>query len=282
MANHTAQPQDSLLGNLVWEYVPSQADINSLTRTALYITIPGFILLGMLLFGFRSFVERPGWQSFFQVVLPLVLVIIGFFIVAWIVKGLADREKQHQILFYEQGIKDVQTNRNRSARYEELKIWQYSQKTRVNGIPLGTHHSYLIQFPDGSTLRTLKTEVGNRLQEQVCQYQTSQVITAYERGDNVDFGPIRISRQGITSSLSFWDRLRSLGLRGLYNFTPASSTVGRGPNCELIPWSNIKQIEVREGVLYVRKLRGWAVTVTVPDIPNFFVLLNLFRHLRYL
>jgi hypothetical protein len=280
MANRTAQPQDSLLGGLLWEYSPSKAYINSLTRIALYLTFIGLIFIGLVVLGFRASSESPNRQSFLGLALGSVLFGVSFLIAAWIVINLVNREKKHRILFYERGIQDIQVNRNRSAQYDELKIWQYSLRTRYGG----QHHSYLIRFPDGSTLRTQESEAGNRVQEYVCQYQVPSIINSYEGGSNVDFGPIRINSQGIASSLGFWGQLGLVGgsSGGLLDFIPTSNTVERNSHCKLIPWSDIKQIEVRGGFLYIKKLRGWSVAIAVREIPNFFVLLSLLRYLKYL
>ena len=275
------QERDQLLGTLQWEYTPSQSEVNSLRRIAFYIVFLGLVFLGFLawlLSDLKSFIERASWWDFLWVASLLGVMTVGSFVAAWIIALAAAREQQHRILFYEQGVKDIQGGKIRSTQYEELQVWQYSQRVLVYGISAGTTHTYVIEFPDGSRLRTNNQRVGNAIQEYVCQYQIPRVIAAYERGDDVDFGSIRVNCQGMTITKSWsWDWL----WQGILTFNPSRNRLVL--HRKEFPWSTLSHVEVVQGILHFRRPRDWvaSASVQVASIPNVFVLLGLLRYLNY-
>jgi hypothetical protein len=259
MTHHITPSHAPPFGSLTWEYIPKQYGAQSFARFALALGFPGLILI----------------------FLRMSLISIVFLAPACIFIGLAFRMKKHRILFYESGMEDIRAGKIRSSSYDHLTIWQYIQTNDIRGLSEAYLRSYIIKFPDNSTLRTFDPEVGKQLQHCITQSQTNQVISDYKRGENIDFGPIRLNRQGITSSLDTWGKMiSSLSSSGIF-FYPTSSTCSKSPNCKVIPWSDVDQINLISGTLYVMQSNGQNLSIKASDIPNIFVLINLLQHLEY-
>lgn len=259
MTHYTTPSAPPSFGSLTWEYVPKQQGTQGFINFALALAFPGCILL---YFG------------------GIHLSII-FLLPACIFIGLAFRMRKHRILFYERGVEDVQASRIRSSSYDQLKIWQYTQTNDIRGLSAANLHSYIVKFPDNSTLRSFEPEVGERLQHCIAQDQTDRIISDYEKGENIDFGPIRMSNQGIGSSMDAGEKMISdLVASGVF-FYPTSSTFNKNPRSKVIPWSEVKTIRLMSGTLHITKLQGRNISIKAADIPNILVLMSLLQHLGY-
>jgi hypothetical protein len=266
MIHHTAQSQPLSFGLLTWEYFPKQYNSQSFARFALVL-----ILLGLILIYLGMMTASIG----------MMMVAIVFLIPACIFIGLAFRVRKHRILFYERGLEDIQAGKVRSSSYEHLKIWQYTATKDISGASRAFLHSYIVGFPDNSRLRSFDPELGERLQQFITECQTDLVIAEYKRGENIDFGPIRLNQQGIASSLDTLGKMTSSLLSSGIFFYPTSSNFNKKPHCKVISWSDIATIRMILGTLYVTQSNGKTLSVEASNIPNIFVLMNLLQHLGY-
>jgi hypothetical protein len=266
MTNRTVPSPHQALGEFVWEYITNQYNPQSYLRFALALAFPGLIIIyaGITL-------GQSGWLQ------PSMF----FLLPAFVFVGLAFRARKYRILFYERGVEELRNGKIRSSSYEDLKIWQYTQTNDIRGISPANIHSYIVEFPDKSILRSFEAELGEQFQRCITQCQTTLMIANYEKGEAVDFGPIQINQQGIISSLDRLGKLQSSFFSSGALFFPTSSTAINNPRCQLIPWSDVGKIRLISGTLYIPKSQGKSIDIKVADIPNCFVLLNLLQHLGY-
>lgn len=179
----------------------------------------------------------------------VILCIVPFLIPAIY---LIFKEIIRETFFYEQGLVDVLGKRIIVVRYENIAtVWQKVVKTKVSVyfIPLGTatNYFYSIQTDEGVKLNFSEKEAGELIQDEVYRYKMPQAVANYNAGNNVDFGPLAVSKQGISSRK------------------------------ETLPWSEIKDIRINDGVVYIDKQGGWFswAVVGVEEIGNFYIFLSL-------
>lgn len=87
--------------------------------------------------------------------------------------------------------------------------------------------------------------------QQPAQYFPPQLLAAYNAGNVITFGPLSISRQGVSNGK------------------------------ELLPWPSITEIGVRQGCVSVGKEGKWFdwSNVAVSHIPNYYVFMALTRYI---
>lgn len=157
------------------------------------------------------------------------------------------------------GLLLVRRGRPRQFAWEDIRaVWQHVSRVHIYGIPLFVTHSYTLRLQDGSTV-TLNddigqvAELGDVIQREVTARLLPRCIEACDAGETVDFGRLRVSRQGLRK--------------------------GAGA---VLDWREITDIAVAEGYLCVWRaetLWPWA-RVAVRAVPNVFVLLALAGHYR--
>lgn len=161
-----------------------------------------------------------------------------------------------QLLLYEQGLICVRFNRIQVVRYEDIvAIWQHIIRNHTYFIPTRTDHNYTIQTRDSKILKfddKLKKvgQVGNYLQNEVFRYQMPLALKTYHQGGEVDFGPLTVSKNGLTS------------MKGT------------------LQWSEIKNIKVENGAVLVKRNGSWLnwMKIEVRQIPNFYIFLAMVEH----
>ncbi len=148
-------------------------------------------------------------------------------------------------------------NKIEAFRWDQIEaMWQAVTKRYTNGIHTGTTHKYTVRRKDGGQVIfndrfTDVEELGNTISHEITNYQMPQAINAYNAGNTVPFGPLSISMQGISNGK------------------------------ELLPWSQVKDIDVKQGVVTVKKegkRLNWS-SVRVTQVPNVFVLMALINYI---
>ncbi len=134
-------------------------------------------------------------------------------------------------------------------RWDQVEaVWQAVTKRYTNGIYTGTTHLYTVRQWDGTKaafgdqIKNVEA-LGNTIARETLRVLLPKVIEAYRAGSTITFGPLSVSQQGVSNGK------------------------------EMLPWSQIKGIEVKRGIVSVKKEGKWLnwSTVRVPKIPNFFV-----------
>jgi hypothetical protein len=144
-------------------------------------------------------------------------------------------------------------------RWEHVEaVWERIVKYRYRGIiPLYTAYNYTIRRNDGAQFKfpsSLKSNklLGEAIQQEVTRRQLPKAIAAYDSGNPVNFGPFTVSPQGIN----------------------------KGPI--LVPWNEVKQINIRRGWLSVQKQSSILAScrTKASSVPNLQVFLQLVEHGR--
>jgi hypothetical protein len=223
-----------------------------------------YIIFGVIVFGaglffidiiFRYFIISPSGTA--QTTNDWIGAAIGFAVLIitplvfgpfLIYKGLARKE----LLFYTKGFLSVQGSKMTAVRYDSIpSVWQKITHNRISisFIPVcwWTIYLYTVQTPEGKKFQFNKKEQGERILQEVFRYKMPRAIATYSEGGDIIFGPITVSNKGLT----------------------------RGK--KTLSWSEIKAVNINNGVLYVEKRGGWFswTSVAVARIPNFYVFLAL-------
>ncbi|HEU5227713.1 MAG TPA: DUF6585 family protein [Ktedonobacteraceae bacterium] len=141
-------------------------------------------------------------------------------------------------------------------RWDQIEaMWQSVTKHYTNGVYTGTTHIYTVRSRDGRKVvlndKFANVEqLGNTISQQITNYLLPQVVSAYNAGNTITFGPLSISKQGVSNSK------------------------------ELLPWSQIKEMGVNRGVVTVKKEGKWLSwsSVMVAKVPNIFVFMALVNY----
>ena len=191
--------------------------------------------------------------------------ILPFLIIVGLLYGIyrAIAYRNCYLLLYEQGVVYEQPNEKRVAYYDELEIWQAITQVYYNSVPMGEESErYTLRFPDGERVTTFKESIGRKLQMMVVQHQLPQALEIYNRGNNVLFNSaICLNKVGMS--------INKVSL----TWSEAVS----------IKWSDISHVDVTEGTIYIYQVgRRDAISgISVSEVPNVYVLLNLLSQLGY-
>lgn len=156
---------------------------------------------------------------------------------------------------YEQGIGVVGNSGVQQVRWDQVTE-TYQQVTRhyTNGVYTGTTHRYTIVVDGKKTVFDDKLkgieDLGNAIQNGVSNVLFPRYATAINNGQRVNFGPLGLDREHLYSG-----------------------------NKSLL-WSEIKGVKLDRGNISIKKEGGWFswASVTVPQVPNFFVFYALLRN----
>jgi hypothetical protein len=135
--------------------------------------------------------------------------------------------------------------------------WQQVTKNYTNGIYSGTTHVYIIQRRDG--LKAVfndaigKVEsLGDTIRQETLKYLVPQALEAFAAGQQLYFGKLLISQQGISNGV------------------------------ETVPWSEVKSVSLNNGVITVSREGKWLAwsNVSVSQTPNVFIFLALVDQIK--
>jgi hypothetical protein len=155
---------------------------------------------------------------------------------------------------YENGVAFVgQKGLQQIAWPDVTAVWQQVTKHYTNGVYTGTTHRYTIQMNTGEKivlddrLGKKVEELGNAVQTSVSNNLFPRYWQSLQNGQRVEFGPVALDREKLYAGKK---ELR---------------------------WAEIKAIKLNQGVVSVRKDQAWLnwANISVPQIPNFFVFLEL-------
>ena len=161
-----------------------------------------------------------------------------------------------RVMVYEQGLVRTKRGQIEVVRWDQVNaFWQAVTKRYTNGIYTGTTHRYTLRRSDGVVYKFNDTinkveALGNTIQREVTRVLLPRYIYAYNAGSTVTFGPLSINQQGVSNSK------------------------------EMLPWSQIKDLKVKRGIISVQKEGKWFSwsSVGVAQIPNFYVFMALYDY----
>ncbi|MBL8056782.1 MAG: hypothetical protein JNK29_08795 [Anaerolineales bacterium] len=154
---------------------------------------------------------------------------------------------------YESGFAYVDRQGLQQVRWDQIEaVWQAITKHYRNGIYTGTTHIYTIKTKDNRRLVLddkfdKVEELGTAVQRGATQALYPHYAQAVQNGQRVAFGPLALDAQGLYSG------------------------------DKTLAWKDIKAVKLDRGNLSIKKEGGWFswATVTVPQIPNFFIFYDL-------
>ena len=268
---NTFGPQASppSLGTLVKEEpLQGRAQIRSAQSSVLLMSVFALLALGFLVW----VVILNGWQTSVDIdLLPYYLALVLLLVLASLVlaRWFKTKRNRQRIRFYEQGIEWIRDNKTDRFRYEDLKTSLQAIKVTAEVVPLGSFRSRWLMLPSGSLLGIENDAIWYPLREKILAIQLPQAIMAYQHGDVVDFGGVRISSEGLAME-------------------PAASIFGASQQIRLIPWTDVGEVFIERGNnrerLCIKKPRGLMTSAAVGTerIHNFHVLMGVLSHLGYL
>jgi hypothetical protein len=192
----------------------------------------------------------------------LVLLLLGLAALLLIAGGLyamfyAVIYKNWAAYLYERGF--VHKKGNEAAqpfRWDQIEaVWYHVTRHYRNGVYTGTTHNYRVRRQDGYQITLTDrfadvASLGDAVNNQVTAAKIPLVIAAYNAGQTITFGPLTLSQQGIRNSID-----------------------------NLLPWSEIKEVSLRNGYVAVSKAGKWLKWSSQPvrNIPNIFLFMALVR-----
>ncbi|MCO6003375.1 hypothetical protein NE236_00085 [Actinoallomurus purpureus] len=183
-------------------------------------------------------------------------VVLGYRIVRL---ALLNRQKEGQQLhFFEHGLVCVGVGgRITVRRWDSTTVFQNTVRHYRNGAYTGTTYSYRLIGPAGDTLGLAggferPAEWGQAIQQAVTDAQLPGAAATIQAGGTLTFGDISINRETV------------------------------GASGKSVPWSQIQEIRVKDGLVSLRVQGRWLslTTTMVRSIPNFFVFYALAERLR--
>lgn len=203
----------------------------------------------MLLFGGAiAYIGTP--SSIVMIGSGLLLAILGILLAlrSWNVL-----KSSLAVYLYEQGFIYTQANVSpQPFRWDQIQVWRNVTRHYRNGAYTGTTSVYTIQRQDGyrielnNDLHQIQS-LGETICNQVTRWRLPQDLQAYQRGQTVQFGSLSLNHQGISNG------------------------------SDMLPWSQVEAIDVKEGVVSVKRRGSWFrwSKVAASAIPNVFVFLAL-------
>lgn len=181
----------------------------------------------------------------------LILISLRFFWEAY--KAWHSAQSKLRVYVCERGL--IYTQKNTPPQpmgWESLLVWRSAVKLYQNAGPTGTTYRYTLQRDDGFHC-TLDDDIkgiadlGNLISDSVTKARFPGYVQAYNAGQTLSFGTLTISTQGV------------------------------GNGRELLPWSDVNDIDVQSGYIKVKRAGGWFSwkTVAASSIPNLFIFLAL-------
>lgn len=191
----------------------------------------------------------PGFELIFG---PFFIVLGGYMLYrAYVNAG-------KNVRVYAGGLVSTTRRGSDSFRWDQISAtWQQVTRHTTNGIPSGTTHIYTIQREDGrkaifNDALSHVEQLGKTIQQQTFQHLFPRAVTSYMAGESLNFGKLTINQQGVSNGK------------------------------ELIPWGDVKQVQLNQGVISISKQGRWFKwsNVTVAQTPNVFVFLQLVSHIK--
>jgi hypothetical protein len=255
-----AQPKSSEfssvvgLGAFMSEHVPS-----SVQRITNLLLSAGAILAAPLLCGLAAWIaydayNRSGLNRVDDsgAILPLICGVVLLPLGAWGAFS-AIRNWALGVALYEGGFALKDRQGIKQVRWNDIEsVWQDVTNHYRYGIKVSTTYLYTIQTADKTKIKLDNKypkigDLGKAISIGATNALLPKYIASINSGQRVTFGPLALDRAGMY-----------LGNKAL-------------------TWQEIKAVKIAQGIISVKKEGGWFnwATVTVPQIPNFFVFYDL-------
>lgn len=189
-----------------------------------------------------------GWVVYYLFAIPVIAIV-------WAANALFNFNLR--VYLFANGFIRTRGQRGEAVRWDQVQaIWEKVTQTYYTRTLMYTAHMYTVQRSDGKVLKQGRglqnsRDMGLRMMREIRKVLLPTVRTAYEAGQTLSFGPISVNMQGLS----------------------------RGK--ELIPWSEVGSITLKQGTVCVekngRQLR-WSSPVKAADVPNLSVLIALVNH----
>jgi len=224
---------------------------------ATIIFLGGGGLLGLFgLFYAYSQSQQYGPAVFMNHLIPFI-IFSGIAIVIGLISAWSTYTNWNKaVVLYTNGLAYNDNKGLQTWRWDEVDQFFFSiTKHYTNGVYTGTTYLYTIRKQDGSKLafdnKFGKNEIqqlGSSIEKSVVPFQYKRAADTYNTGQVVNFGPISISKAGIT--------------------------IGK----KTYPWQEVEKITLNGGMLKVaKKGGGWfsGAAATVSTVPNLTALLSI-------
>ena len=168
--------------------------------------------------------------------------------------------KSLQVTLHSNGITYHSLFGEKEIRWDMVERFVYqATKQTSHGVPIGTTYHFRLVDSDGNKIR-----FGNRIERtgelaaKLVNLTTPELYRKaaklYNRGDELDFGPIKMSR-------------------------PHGVKIKKFFHYKELPWNQLSSYAIQKGKFYIwrvgeKRTRGWKVHC----IPNVFVLLDLLKY----
>ncbi len=210
----------------------------------------GLVAVGAVFALIGLFVSKGEWPDLLVAAVGLPVALIG-------VVALVKRQRQRDLCvqLFTNGFTRTIGGQTVAVRWNEVaEVWQNVIQSYRGSVRTNTTHIYTVRLTDGRKF-IFNNQVdkiaglGAALQQQCAEVMLPRAREAYQAGASVVFGPFSVSQAGITKG----------------NAT--------------LPWEQVEQVELRRGVLHVRKKgerRDWAFAMAskVPNLPVLMALAN--------
>ena len=206
-----------------------------------------FILgMGMVMASVWAFMGQslPNYLRAF-VVAGVLFALVG-------IDGVVKALREYSITLYEGGFEYSTITENRLVRWNEVvSVWQKILTRGANGPITQTIYTLLLKDKKKLVLDNERFKdmlgLGKTIQHEVTRCLMPQYVQTLNSGGTAQFGKLAITNQ----------------------------TISNGK--ESIPWSQVKEVRVRNGVIAIWKEDKWLIwsSILAADIPNMFVLLSL-------
>ena len=185
--------------------------------------------------------------------LLISLLFIGLGLASFIVMYL--RRNLH-IYVCPEGLLYVNGDKADVIRWDQIEVvWTQVTKRYYNGVYTGTTHLYTVRRGDGATFKFSDKfhkvgDLGTIIERETSRRLLPKAIAAYNAGMPVTFGKLTVSQQGVSNGK------------------------------ELLPWYQIKGIQVNRGIVTVSKEGKWLnwASIAVSRTPNIFVFMGLVNY----
>ena len=219
----------------------------------IFIAAAPVLALVALFLGFEAYSQHGLMRVDDGPVIPLLVIAVIGFVIGALVLFNAWRTWPLAAVLYEDGLAVNRRQGLQVVRWNQVD-WVKQAITRhyYNGVYTGTTHLYTIATQDQVKIQLSDQlskieDLGKAVQQGVSGALWPRYLRALQAGQRLTFGPLGLDSQKLYSG-----------------------------NKEL-PWSEIKAISIKKGIISVKKEKGWFnwASVTVPQIPNFFIFLEI-------
>lgn len=206
-----------------------------------FVLLSFYSLIALVRSGVRLQLNGPLFWCLFGLGLGVILLAVWYYQVSL------------KIQIFEQGFTYIKAGTMRVVRWDAIEsICYQAVRMRVNFIPVGTVHTYTIKTNQGETIKLTSSidkvaKLGTLIQAEAFKHLMPRAIESYNAGGTLRFGKLSVNQAGI------------------------------GNGKEVVPWAQVKSVQVSNGFIAIKKDGKWLswANVAVAQTPNFFVFLAL-------